>query len=164
MNIKKILFIFFTLLFLCSCGENKNDEKTDTISTIEETKSQDEVEIDDYVSDEEFDEAILFPKNAKEIEDFLPKNWQILYEVEGDLNNDNLNDIALIIENTDSGNIKKNDSFGPETLNLNERIILVLFQEKDGSYTLKSKNDKGFIESENSEINPELSDPLEDGV
>ena len=163
MNIKKILFIFFTLLFLCSCGENKNDEKTDTISTIEETKSQDEVEIDDYVSDEEFDEAILFPKNAKEIEDFFPKNWQILYEVEGDLNNDNLNDIALIIENTDSGNIKKNDSFGPETLNLNERIILVLFQEKDGSYTLKSKNDKGFIESENSEINPELSDPLEDG-
>ena len=135
MNIKKILFIFFTLLFLCSCGENKNDEKTDTISTIEETKSQDEVEIDDYVSDEEFDEAILFPKNAKEIEDFLPKNWQILYEVEGDLNNENLN----------------------------ERIILVLFQEKDGSYTLKSKNDKGFIESENSEINPELSDPLEDG-
>jgi len=105
MNIKKILFIFFTLLFLCSCGENKNDEKTDTISTIEETKSQDEVEIDDYVSDEEFDEAILFPKNAKEIEDFLPKNWQILYEVEGDLNNDNLNDIALIIENTDSGKI-----------------------------------------------------------
>ena len=152
MNIKKILFIFFNLLFLCSCGENKNDEKTDTISPIEETKSQDEVEIDDYVSDE----AILFPKNAKEIEDFLPKNWQILYEVEGDLNNDNLNDIALIIENTDSGNIKKNDSFGPETLNLNERIILVLFQEKDGSYTLKSKNDKGFIESENSEINPEL--------
>ena len=67
MNIKKILFIFFTLLFLCSCGENKNDEKTDTISTIEETKSQDEVEIDDYVSDEEFDEAILFPKNAKEL-------------------------------------------------------------------------------------------------
>ena len=93
MNIKKILFIFFNLLFLCSCGENKNDEKTDTISPIEETKSQDEVEIDDYVSDE----AILFPKNAKEIKDFLPKNWQILYEVEGDLNNDNLNDIALII-------------------------------------------------------------------
>ena len=90
MNIKKILFIFFNLLFLCSCVENKNDEKTDTISTIEETKSQDEVEIDDYVSDE----AILFPKNAKEIKDFLPKNWQILYEVEGDLNNDNLNDIA----------------------------------------------------------------------
>ena len=90
---------------------------------------------------------------------FLMKNLMKLFY----LNNDNLNDIALIIENTDSGNIKKNDSFGPETLNLNERIILVLFQEKDGSYTLKSKNDKGFIESENSEINPELSDPLEDG-
>jgi len=56
MNIKKILFVFFTLLFLYSCRENKNDEKTDTISTIEETKSQDEVEIDDYVSDEEFEE------------------------------------------------------------------------------------------------------------
>ena len=86
----------------------KNDEKTDTISTIEETKSQDEVEIDDYVSDEEFDEAILFPKKCKRNRKiFFQKNWQILYEVEGDLNNDNLNDIALIIENTDSGNIRR---------------------------------------------------------
>ena len=90
MNIKKILFIFFTLLFLCSCGENKNDEKTDTISTIEETKSQDEVEIDDYVSDEEFDEAILFPKNAKGID--------LMSQAPSEITEDQLNEYGLKLQ------------------------------------------------------------------
>ena len=164
MNIKRILFIFFTLLFLCSCGENKNDKKTDiSATTTVEAKKQDETETDDYVSDEKLDETISFPKNTKEIEDFLPKNWKIIYKVDGDLNNDKLNDVVIIIEDTNPKNIVNNDNLGPENLNLNERIILVLFQEKDGSYTLKSKNDKGFIESENSKENPALTDPLQDG-
>lgn len=101
MNNKKILFIFFTLLLLYSCVENKNDKKIDISSTTTvEVKKQ--------------DETISFPKNTKEIEDFLPKNWQIIYKVDGDLNNDKLNDVVMIIEDTNPKNIIKNDNLGPE--------------------------------------------------
>lgn len=58
-------------------------------------------------------------------------------------------------------NIKKNDSFGPEELNLNPRILLVLFKGKDGTYSLVAKNDKGFIKSEGNEDNSALMDTLD---
>ena len=37
---------------------------------------------------------------------------------------------------------------------------MVLFKQKDGTYILASKNDKGFIQSENDEENPALMDTL----
>ena len=58
-------------------------------------------------------------------------------------------------------NIKKNDGFGPEELNLNPRILLVLFKGKDGTYSLAAKNDKGFIKSEGNEDNSALMDTLD---
>ena len=110
-----------------------------------------------------------FPQKAKSINDFVPKGWKILKDengsnfiVKGDLNKDNLEDVAIIIEKDDKKNIKKNDSFGPEELNLNPRILLVLFKEKDGTYILAAKNDKGFIKSEGDEEATALADTLSD--
>ena len=40
------------------------------------------------------------------------------------------------------------------------RILLVLFKEKDDSYSLAAKNDKGFIQSEGNEELPTLADTL----
>lgn len=78
----------------------------------------------------------------------------------GDLNKDKLEDTVIVIEKEDKKNIKKNDVLGPDYLNLNPRILLVLFKQKDGTYILASKNDKGFIQSENDEENPALMDTL----
>ena len=110
-----------------------------------------------------------FPQKAKSINDFVPKGWKILKDengsnfiAKGDLNKDNLEDVAIIIEKDDKKNIKKNDSFGPEELNLNPRILLVLFKEKDGTYILAAKNDKGFIKSEGDEEATALADTLSD--
>ena len=110
-----------------------------------------------------------FPQKAKSINDFVPKGWKILKDengsnfiAKGDLNKDNLEDIAIVIEKNDKKNIKKNESLGPDELNLNPRILLVLFKEKNGTYTLAAKNDKGFIKSEGSEDNPALMDTLSD--
>ena len=110
-----------------------------------------------------------FPQKAKSINDFVPKGWKILKDengsnfiTKGDLNKDNLEDVAIIIEKNDKKNIKKNDSFGPEELNLNPRILLVLFKEKDDSYSLVAKNDKGFIKSEGDEEATALADTLSD--
>lgn len=38
---------------------------------------------------------------------FVPKGWKIIVSEIGDLNKDNIEDMVLIIENTDSKNYKK---------------------------------------------------------
>jgi len=95
-----------------------------------------------------------FPQKAKSINDFVPKGWKEILTTNGDLNKDKLEDTVIVIE--------KDDVLGPDYLNLNSRILLVLFKQKDGTYILASKNDKGFIKSEGSEDNPALMDTLSD--
>ena len=101
-----------------------------------------------------------FPQKAKTVNDFIPKGWKEILTTNGDLNRDKLEDTVIVIEKEDKKNIKKNDVLGPDYLNLNPRILLVLFKQKDGTYILASKNDKGFIQSENDEENPTLMDTL----
>ena len=103
-----------------------------------------------------------FPQKAKTVTDFIPKGWKKILTTNGDLNKDKLEDTVIVIEKEDKKNIKKNDGFGPEELNLNPRILLVLFKQKDGTYILASKNDKGFIKSEGNDNNPALMDTLDD--
>jgi len=93
-----------------------------------------------------------FPTKAKTVDDFIPKGWKEILTTNGDLNKDKLEDTVIVIE--------KDDVLGPDYLNLNPRILLVLFKQKDGTYILASKNDKGFIQSENDEENPTLMDTL----
>lgn len=93
-----------------------------------------------------------FPTKAKTVNDFIPKGWKEILTTNGDLNKDKLEDTVIVIE--------KDDVLGPDYLNLNSRILLVLFKQKDGTYILASKNDKGFIQSENDEENPTLMDTL----
>ena len=101
-----------------------------------------------------------FPQKAKTINDFIPKGWKKILTANGDLNKDKLEDTVIVIEKEDKENIKKNDVLGPDYLNLNPRILLVLFKQKDGAYILVAKNDKGFIQSENDQENPTLMDTL----
>ena len=103
-----------------------------------------------------------FPQKAKTVNDFIPKGWKEILTTNGDLNRDKLEDTVIVIEKEDKKNIKKNDGFGPEELNLNPRILLILFKQKDGTYVLASKNDKGFIKSEGNDDNPALMDTLDD--
>ena len=99
-----------------------------------------------------------FPQKAKTVNEFIPKGWKEISNTSGDLNNDKLKDTIIVIEKEDKKNIKKNDGLGPDYLNLNPRILLILFKQKDGTYTLVSKNDKDFISSPNSEDEPTLED------
>ena len=103
-----------------------------------------------------------FPQKAKTINDFIPKGWKKILTANGDLNKDKLEDTVIVIEKEDKENIKKNDVLGPDYLNLNPRILLVLFKQKDGAYILAAKNDKGFIKSEGNDDNPALMDTLDD--
>ncbi|MBE7645675.1 hypothetical protein F7644_06675 [Tenacibaculum finnmarkense genomovar ulcerans] len=102
---------------------------------------------------------IIINKSNK-ITSFIPENWKIIQQIEGDLNNNSLKDVILIIENTALENFLENDFMGAPILNLNERYLLVLFKNKDLSYNLISLN-KTFIHSENDIESICLADPLE---
>ena len=102
-----------------------------------------------------------FPEKAKNIDGFIPKGWKTVLSAKGDLNSDKLEDVAIIIEKTDKANIVKNENLGSEYLNLNPRILLVLFKQKNGSYILAGKNDKDFIKSAGDKENPALMDTLD---
>lgn len=76
-----------------------------------------------------------FPQKAKSINDFVPKGWEQLNIAKGDLNKDKLEDVVIVIGNPD---INSDDD---------RVVLLVLFKEKDGTYSLVAKNDKNFSES-----------------
>ena len=102
-----------------------------------------------------------FPDKSKNIDGFIPKGWKSILSAKGDLNNDKLEDTVVVIEKDDKANIVKNENLGSEYLNLNPRILLVLFKQKNGSYILAGKNDKGFIKSAGDKENPVLMDTLD---
>lgn len=97
--------------------------------------------------------------SASKIADFIPKGWKKIYHVSGDLNKDGLVDEALIIENTNPKNLIKNDGMGGDILNVNPRMLLVLFKEKGNSYKLVAQN-IAFIHTENDAESTCLTDPL----
>ncbi|WP_129715140.1 hypothetical protein [Pedobacter sp. SYP-B3415] len=98
-------------------------------------------------------------KTKRLIEDFIPKGWKVIARSSGDLNGDGISDDAIVIEDTDPDNFRRQDGLGADTLNLNPRTLMVFFKHKNG-YQLISQNDQGFIPTANDEDSPCLADPL----
>jgi hypothetical protein len=99
-------------------------------------------------------------KNGLSPQDFVPKKWKIIKNEKGDLNNDKLEDIVLVIENTDKKNLIQNDGMGSALLNTNPRYLLIIFKNKTNkNYNLVAVNKK-FIPSENDAESVCLSDPF----
>ena len=110
--------------------------------------------------------GIEFPQRAQNIENFVPENWKILLKEEGDLNGDTLEDVVLLIENTDSDNffVIESEFMESHILNFNPRIILILFKEENGQYHLISKNEKELVPSENNKDASSLKNSIDDGI
>lgn len=93
-------------------------------------------------------------------ESFIPKGYRLLTEATGDLNKDGVSDLALVVENTDPGNFQvEPDRLGPDTLNLNDRILFILAGTGGGNFRKIAQN-KGLLPSENSDVQSCLADPL----
>lgn len=119
----KLLLKFISLLFIVmmfSCKENKHNSvetaknKKDTIKSVVKsinTKNE-KVTINEDV----------YPKFGKQTSDFLIEKYSLLTESVGDLNQDGLQDAALVLQN-------KKDS-------LANKPLLILLQQKNKSYLL----------------------------
>jgi hypothetical protein len=84
----------------------------------------------------------IIKTSGKTIEEFVPRNWKILQKATGDLNKDDLNDIVVVLQETDPSKIKllKSEEVADDTVDSNRRILIVLFQDSiTNSYVLKGQ-------------------------
>jgi hypothetical protein len=93
-------------------------------------------------------EEFIFPKDAdyptlkvegSTLEDFVPKDWEIMDKTFGDLNGDGQTDCVIVVNGTDKRFIQKNDGFGMNPFDTNPAILAVLFKDKNG-YRLALQN------------------------
>lgn len=105
----------------------------------------------------------VIPKSGNQIKAFIPRGWKILSQSKGDLNKDNLPDAAIVIENTNPKNIIANEEgrMGGDTLNINPRMLIVLFKNSNNNYSLAAKN-TAFIPTQNDTVSTCLADPFQD--
>jgi hypothetical protein len=90
--------------------------------------------------------ADLNGQSNPNIHGFVPQGWSILEEVQGDLNKDSVDDVAMVIEDT----ITSDGDF-------QKRAILILFKNrKDQRYELTCRGDKAILTTEDGGI---LGDP-----
>ena len=93
-------------------------------------------------------EDFIFPKDSdypslksdgSKLEDFVPKNWEIMEKTCGDLNGDGLADCVVVVRGTDAKFIQKHDGFGTNPFDTNPAILAVLLKDKNG-YRLALQN------------------------
>ena len=107
----------------------------------------------------------IFSQESKKVNpiDFVPKNYNLVEEIYGDLNKDGIDDCVLIIKGTDKNKFISTES--GEKLDRNRRGIIVLFKN-DLNYEIAVKNYKCFA-SENEEggnyFAPEFSAEIKKG-
>lgn len=105
-------------------------------------------------------EVIKLLNKANAIEKLIPKNWKVLSTAKGDLNKDGINDLALVIENTDKKYLEINEGgLGRDTINLNPRILGIYFGNIKGEFIKKEQYNKFIILQDS----PTMDEPF-DGI
>ncbi len=80
-------------------------------------------------------ENIEIKSSGKSLVDFIPKDWKIISEVQGNLNKDKLKDIAAVIEYTGEYKSDTEEWFGQP------RILFIIFKKNDGTYKLSAQTE-----------------------
>ena len=79
-------------------------------------------------------------KRGKDIDAFVPKDWEIVGKAFGDLNADKIEDCALVIKANYSKFLNKNDGLGSDPFDTNPRVLVILFRDTDGYSIAKQSN------------------------
>lgn len=97
---------------------------------------------------------------ARSIDEFVPPHWKIIRKAHGDLNQDRLEDMALVIQETNPKNIDIQRGVRNDTLDSNPRILMVALKDSaTGKYKLNGIS-RTFILSH---LSRTMDDPF-DGV
>ncbi len=88
-------------------------------------------------------ERVKINTSGKTLNDFIPKNWKLIDKVEGDLNKDNLKDIAAVIEYTVDQKPDENADWSGQP-----RILFIIIQNNDGTYKLSIQSSEVILRSD----------------
>lgn len=108
-----------------------------------------------------FAQSFIYPtikQSGSSIRDFIPKGWTILDSTSGDLNKDNLNDYALILQHADSVTIVKTEDDIQDTVITQPRMLLILFKVPSTNALNLTEQNNSFILNHD---NPDMDDPYQ---
>lgn len=128
---KIILLLIVGLITAYSCHKNEkivSHPKPDTITNTTTPQNASNHEAAEKISG--------FPVTGKKASDFVSSTYEIQYETEGDLNQDGLSDLALVVR-------KKTDT-------LAGRTVLVILKNPDTTYKLDKVSTTVFPDEYNS--------------
>lgn len=130
---KKTTTLILPMLLVFAIQSCNNTKKTETNHAVKNVEVTDSIPIGDFEESYEPDEPqdnipyepnVTYPETGNKIADFVPKPvlYEVQYKGEGDLNNDGLANIAVVLK------YKEN--------NISKRPMLILLQNQDKSYRL----------------------------
>ena len=109
--------------------------------------------------------SFVFPKvkqQGSSISQLTPANWTVIENSKGDLNNDQIEDIALIFESNKT--VDETRTYGDNNSEIiketqKPRILAIYFRDKStGNYQLSAQNNDFILRSEEG---GKLGDPLQ---
>lgn len=151
---KIIVFVCLLFVIVTACDSNVRDNISNNVSNnnVSSNVSSDDVSNNDEKSNEP---NLIESSNDTGLEAIIPDGWEVLVKsngefaiAEGDLNKDDIPDIALVIEKT---------SIDPAEFL--PRSLLIAFGTEDGAYSLSIIADKVVLGAEEGGI---WGDPFED--
>ncbi|WEK20801.1 MAG: hypothetical protein P0Y49_06590 [Candidatus Pedobacter colombiensis] len=101
------------------------------------------------------------PTYGKSLESLIPSNWKVIDSVSGDLNNDNVKDIAFVLEFYRP--VKENRAYGDNDTEIitevqKPRMLAIYFKKSiGGNYRLATQNNNFILRSEEGGV---MGDPL----
>jgi hypothetical protein len=122
--------------------------KTTSIDTFLDTStSSDPLETEASAADTQASSSTEYTGSVKDFSKLIPEGWTILTaygteaKAEGDLNKDNIPDIAAVIEQKASTNTNETKDLS----NAAARSLIIAFANPDNSYSLSVKADKAVL-------------------
>ncbi|MCA9804373.1 MAG: hypothetical protein KC777_20530 [Cyanobacteria bacterium HKST-UBA02] len=89
-------------------------------------------ENEEYLFPSQGDYPVL-KKTGKQADDFVPRGWTVLAKAAGDLNDDRIEDCALVVKGeSEKFKVRNFDKLGVDLFDTNPRILIILFGEKAG--------------------------------
>jgi hypothetical protein len=107
-------------------------------------------------------QTFVYPKivgYGKTMTDFIPNNWTVLGSAKGDLNHDQMNDFALVIQFRDSVWVSNTENDYSDTVKAQPRILMIAFYDEETKQYKLIEQSNTFILLHD---NPAMDEPFQD--
>ena len=102
---------------------------------------------------------VTLPQSVNSKDEIIPDQWVLIASTTGDLNQDGISDVALVVQSTDTANIDILPSYGDrvDSTNYNPRVLAIYLGKEAGGYEKKLVNEDFLLRHESN-----MDEPLHD--